>query len=254
MPNNQMSEFTRLAFKEGEGLGTGYEYYAKYAVLKRYLKERSNGRMLIAGLPEKYGYSLDFTYYAFFFGNQLTVMDDRSDHILTHKKLLNQLSRTQPTSSVDYHIINNWAFVPRSDLYDLALSCEVFQRLNQSDKKSFAKFLGDIAERVAVFAPNAENSSHVSVSGLKTASLTELINGFSKYFKIESSGFLDMPPFPPGIHHSNYSDKQREELGPKIELVSQVLKTWYHLVESNVSKLNSTHRFHHIVYIVGSKR
>jgi hypothetical protein len=253
MPNSQIINFIKLAFKEGEGLGTGYEYYAKYAVLRHYLREGFTGKMLIAGLPEKYGYSLDFTYYASLFGSKLTVMDDRSSRLSTHKELLHELFDDHTSFGIKHHVINNWASIPKSELYDLALSCEVFQRLNQTDKKNFAKFLGGIAKRVAIFAPNAENSSHVSVSGLKTVGLMELINAFSS-FKIKSSGFLDMPPFPPGIHHSNYSKEQRETLGPKIEFIGHGLKVWYHLVESKISKLTSIHPFHHIVYVVGSKR
>ena len=50
-----------LALAEGEGVGTAYEYFAKRLHLARWLKgTKPPQHILIAGLPEKYGASLDF--------------------------------------------------------------------------------------------------------------------------------------------------------------------------------------------------
>src|SRR5580700_9365502 len=50
-----------FALAEGEGVGTAYEYVAKRRVMKPLFERVSAGsRVLIAGLPEKYGTSLDF--------------------------------------------------------------------------------------------------------------------------------------------------------------------------------------------------
>src|SRR5262252_6719711 len=50
-----------LALAEGEGVGTAYEYFAKRLILTRWLAKLPQARsLLIAGLPEKYGSSLDF--------------------------------------------------------------------------------------------------------------------------------------------------------------------------------------------------
>ena len=46
---------------EGEGLGTAYEYYAKFRKLENFINSiKKPKRILIAGLPEKYGLSMDF--------------------------------------------------------------------------------------------------------------------------------------------------------------------------------------------------
>jgi len=61
LPRRSISSLYPLALAEGEGLGTAYEYYAKRLVLAQWLAGLPlPRRLLIAGLPEKYGSSLDF--------------------------------------------------------------------------------------------------------------------------------------------------------------------------------------------------
>ncbi|MGB9485744.1 MAG: hypothetical protein WCD04_06500, partial [Terriglobia bacterium] len=61
LPLRSINSLYPLALAEGEGIGTAYEYYAKRLVLARWLASlRPPRRLLIAGLPEKYGSSLDF--------------------------------------------------------------------------------------------------------------------------------------------------------------------------------------------------
>jgi hypothetical protein len=67
-----------LALAEGEGVGTAYEYYAKRLTLARWLKQVGRPvRMLVAGLPQKYGSSLDFLLLAEELGVAVTVVDER---------------------------------------------------------------------------------------------------------------------------------------------------------------------------------
>jgi hypothetical protein len=67
-----------LALAEGEGVGTAYEYYAKRLALGRWLKQVGRPvRMLVAGLPQKYGSSLDFLLLAEELGVAVTVVDER---------------------------------------------------------------------------------------------------------------------------------------------------------------------------------
>jgi hypothetical protein len=68
----------RLALAEGEGVGTAYEYFAKRLALGRWLKQVGRPvRMLVAGLPQKYGSSLDFLLLAEELGAEVTVVDER---------------------------------------------------------------------------------------------------------------------------------------------------------------------------------
>jgi len=78
MKNLTVKSLYPLALAEGEGVGTAYEYFAKRLALRRWLgKVPASPRLLIAGLPQKYGTSLDFFLLAAELGAQLTVADDR---------------------------------------------------------------------------------------------------------------------------------------------------------------------------------
>src|SRR5262245_1728914 len=83
-----------LALAEGEGIGTAYEYFAKRLTLTRWLASLPRPRsVLIAGLPEKYGSSLDF----FLLANELgvakaVIIDDRGPAL---EKLKQSLARTR---------------------------------------------------------------------------------------------------------------------------------------------------------------
>lgn len=253
MTDPLIEEYTRLAFLEGEGLGTAYEYYAKYSVLKSQLLKKKPSKILIAGLPEKYGYSLDFSRYAFSSGAELTVIDERRDRILTHKKLINKILPSNSQFNVNYLPIESWNHLPKLDSYDIALSCEVLQRLHDEDKKKYANFLGNTANAVAIFTPNAENKSHVTISGLNTLNINELVDIFSRYFIITSYGFLDMPPFPPGKLFSNITMNERVggKISNKIRFLGHSLELWYNLIEHGMFKMIPIRSFYHIVYLVG---
>ena len=61
LPFRTIKSLYPLALAEGEGVGTAYEYFAKRLVLSSWLaKLPTVRRLIIAGLPEKYGSSLDF--------------------------------------------------------------------------------------------------------------------------------------------------------------------------------------------------
>ena len=62
-----------------------------------------------------------------------------------------------------------------------------------------------LSPAVALFAPNGENPAHTNLSGLAGLSLQQLraLIGDSG-----RTGYIDMPPFPPGMTRS---DEQREQ-------------------------------------------
>ena len=65
---------------EGEGVGTAYEYYVKLRKLERFVNsiERPK-RILIAGLPERYGLSMDFFLLGQMLQAETVAIDERSD-------------------------------------------------------------------------------------------------------------------------------------------------------------------------------
>jgi nucleoside-diphosphate-sugar epimerase len=185
-----------LALAEGEGVGTAYEYLAKWRAIRTTLP--GVRRMLIAGLPEKYGSSLDFVDLAAALDAELLVIDEREEAL---SKLREAMLRAQLSPRVSFRCM---AFESLADLsassFDIALSCEVLQRLDDDGRTRFVRNLVRVAGRVALFAPNADNGAHATRSGLKAITLGDLHGVLrASGAAIERSGFVDMPPFPPGL-------------------------------------------------------
>ncbi len=92
--------------------------------------------------------------------------------------------------------------------FDFFVNCEVLQRVPSSVRQDYWQNWLRTAKAGVVFAPNAENLAHATHSKLKTVSLDELIEqAQAAGGEIIASGYLDLPPFPPGIKRS---DEQRE--------------------------------------------
>lgn len=240
--------FVLPAFLEEEGLGTAYEYYTKYQILKNSMLARHVNRLLIAGLPEKYGFSMDFTSYAIHSNAELTIMDDRPYKIAKHKLIMKKLFGKEAFDKVKYVYVKSWLKPPYTSFYDIALSCEVFQRFNEKEKESYVAFLGDSTNCIAIFVPNAANKAHATISKLKTVSLDELTNHFKLRFKINKRGYLDMPPSPPG----RYASRSHNNTLAK-RLSTQILEAWYWLIESTASNAIPVKRFYHLVYNIGER-
>ena len=70
-----------------------------------------------------------------------------------------------------------------------------------------------VGTAVALFMPNKANEAHVGISGLDGLHLHELRTllldgGAASGHALQASGYIDMPPFPPGITRS---EEQREQ-------------------------------------------
>lgn len=202
----------KLALAEGEGIGTAYEYFAKRLVLGPWLTSapRAN-RVIVAGLPEKYGSSLDF----FLIAQELraaevVAIDDRPEAIEKARTSLLAAQRTGELTGL------NTTFVVVSDLgklnelkgFDLYLGSEVLQRLGVGRREGYVQSLTNAGAPVAIFTPNADNPSHTSISGLSGLGLDEMCRLVEKRPTPAKVGYIDMPPFPPGITRSA---KQRSE-------------------------------------------
>lgn len=199
-----------LALAEEEGVGTAYEYYAKRLVLARWLKgQRSAREILIAGQPQKYGASLDFLQVAAELGAQVTILDNRSEAL---DKSAEGLARAQadgwfPDLSVKTVLVADLGLLAElSGQYDLALSSEVLQRIPAGDRPGYLSALRSRAKALALFCPNADNAAHTNISGLSGLHKEELETLLAD--TEATVGYIDMPPFPPGITRS---DAQREQ-------------------------------------------
>jgi len=173
----EMKNLYQIALIEGEGLGTAYEYHVKLRLIKKVLGDYQPKSILIYGLPEKYGYSMDFIYYGGMIGAKVSVYEKRAEKLRKHKQIIKKLGLPEPK------------YIDRASECDLLLSCEVAQR----DKKIIEAVKK--VKHAFVFVPNAHNKSHSKISKLKGLTSKEL----QEMFPDGQYGYVDMPPFPPGI-------------------------------------------------------
>jgi hypothetical protein len=212
LSNISIKSLYTYALAEGEGVGTAYEYFAKRLALGRWMDTRSAfprpQSMLVAGLPQKYGSSFDFWLLAEQWGAKLTIVDDREAALEKAKKSFAEaqkmgiLTKVSPT----FEHVADWEQM--SGKYNLCVSSEVLQRMPASTRPKYIHRLQLLAPHVALFSPNKDNKSHVGISGLDGLELDEL-QGLTNHAGWDTtSGYIDMPPFPPGITRT---DDQREQ-------------------------------------------
>lgn len=241
-----------LALAEGEGMGTAYEYFAKRLVLDDWLKSFTRPRrFLVAGLPEKYGASLDSILLAQELGaDEVTIVDDRSAALERLKQALSALDEAGVTLPVpEMVLISDWNDLPDTVTgIDMAISSEVIQRLSPDMRPRYIQQLRERADHLAIFTPNADNPAHTDRSGLGGLSLDEmakLVENPLDIRRIARTGYVDMPPFPPGITRS---EDQREQASTGLfeASVMRGLETYARaeaLIPASVRKRQS-----HIVY------
>jgi len=215
MGNNLLSDLSiktlyGLALAEEEGVGTAYEYYAKRLVLARWLKKRRPPQqILISGLPEKYGASLDFVQLAAELGAQVTILDDRPEALEKSEVCLARAKAQGwflDLTITSLQAVDLGQLAELSGEYDLAISSEVLQRISAGDRPGYLSRLRSQASTIAIFCPNAANPAHTNLSGLAGLYKEELSELLAD--PEATVGYIDMPPFPPGITRS---DEQREQ-------------------------------------------
>ena len=213
LPFRSIKSLYPLALAEGEGVGTAYEYFAKRLVLINWLAKLPRvRRLLIAGLPEKYGSSLDFLLIAQEMGvSDVTIVDERPPALdkgrqsLAAAQAVGELTGMQP----DYLLVNDVAhLVQLAAGFDLCLGSEVLQRLEATDQRQYVQRVANLAPFLALFAPNGDNPSHNNLSGLSSLKLSELSTIVRPLAGSVTLGYVDMPPFPPGLTRSNAQRSQ----------------------------------------------
>ncbi len=241
----------RMALREGEGFGTAYEYMVKRKLLCG-LFDRINPRsVLIFGLPEKYGASMDFILLGQEYGARITVVDDREFAIKKFREVMDALGGDKIiTSDVDVIFIDNLLKYRSDKSYDIALSMEVVQRFSGENRLEYLEKAVDLADNVLVFAPNAGNKAHANISGLDTLDLNDfknMVNRINQKIKIIDTGYIDMPPFFPGLKVSK-NKKENFIVGVTGRLLLCVLRVWYFL--EFLAPVPIKRRLSHIAYVV----
>jgi len=243
-------DYYAMALAEGEGAGTAYEYSAKERILRRTLAaSRPGGSVLIAGLPELYGYSLDCISIAERMDARVVVVDDRIERLESLRSIINSIPRICRPREIDYRRVSPLEKIgyQNGEEFRLAFSCEVIQRIPLKDRKKFLVALIRCSEIAAVFAPNGDNPQHAIRSGLQALNLSELMSAARGVGKLLNSGYVDMPPFPPGMKRT---DNQRDQVLSSTlhKIALHGLEKWC-LLEGFIPEFLQK-KFSHIVYIL----
>jgi len=254
LPLRSIKSLYRLALAEGEGVGTAYEYFAKRMVLRRWLAGCDGARrVLIAGLPEKYGSSLDFLLIAQELGAAEIVVIDELEGVL--EKNRRSLSAAQAGGDLtgvkpQYVRVSDLGGLEGiTGVFNLCLGSEVLQRLDPITRQQYVTNLKKLTMGLALFAPNADNPNHTNISGLSGLRLTELQALLDKAGIPASVGYIDMPPFPPGITRSE-EQRQQATNGRLEALVMWGLAYYARLERSFPSHWRQHHS--HIVYALNT--
>jgi hypothetical protein len=107
-----------------------------------------------------------------------------------------------------------------------------------------------VGTAVALFAPNAENTAHANLSGLATVKLGRMKTLFlqTPELTLETAGYIDMPPFPPGLMRT---EEQREQASSGLFEAAAMWGLGYYARLEQILPTSIRRRQSHIVYGMG---
>jgi len=254
VPLRSIKSLYRLALAEGEGIGTAYEYFVKRMVLRRWLAACGGApRILIAGLPEKYGSSLDFLLIAQELGAaEIVVVDEQEGALDKNRRSLVAAQEKGELMGIKPQYVRVSDLSRLGDMkgvFDLCLCSEVLQRLDPVRRQRYVTDLKNKTMWLALFAPNDDNPNHTKVSGLSGIRLTGLQTLLDKAGVPASVGYIDMPPFLPGITRSE--EQRQNATNGRLESVVMSGLAYYARLETSFPS-NWRQRHAHIVYALSS--
>jgi len=248
-----ISKFYPINLLEGEGVGQTYEYFVKWRVFNRFFKNRPFPKnILIAGLPSKYGLSLDLLMLANFFKCSATIIDEREENIERFKKIVLLLQKQNILSIKDISFVKVNSLVDLgkniTKKFDLVINSEVLQRLSPVDLKIFLQRLANLASLGIFFVPNKYNSGHIKLSKLATLGTEEVKRAINDRMKIVSKGYLDFPPFPPGLQRSETARQRAAD--SKLERIAMKSLEWWGIIEIFFPPFIKKRQSHIIYFII----
>lgn len=241
---------------EGEGLGSSYEYVNKLQKLERWFGNKMVDNMIVAGLPGKYGFNLDLILYFYLKGaKKIVVVDDRLERldqfgkILADKLLPKRLQLTVICRLVTSQQLTSPDFYKKQfGNVDLVVNSEVIQNWDPNRRKIWLNTICDMTTNLTVFVPNRGNLAHMRISKLKSLSVEELNGLFQRKVK---TGYLDMPPFPPGIKRNKEQKASLVSFNLFWLFAPNLLMIWMKLQDSLLSRWLPTRA--HLVYALYKK-
>jgi len=242
-----------VALVEGEGMGTAYEYSTKISVLSRFLSVAAVPHaMQVGGLPEAYGLDLGLALFAARHGCEVVVADDRLPVLESFSKMLQ--SRALPDYvDVDHfhvrHLDTLTSPTREADArFDLWVSTSAIQRLEGDGLKVYLAQVREKSRHAVLLAPNHSNRAHLTISGLAGFRLADLAQAcVGAGLQVHGSGYVDMPPFPPGLQRSAEAKERAVRSGPE-QLAMRALEVWAHLERFMPRSIQR--RWSHLVYVL----
>jgi hypothetical protein len=220
-----------VALFEGEGMGTAYEYSAKLKLLQRVVAAtRSPQSVFVGGLPEAYGVDVGLAFLAALHDCHVVVAEDR---LLARDAFEAALRSPAVTRWVDP---SRFTIRPLETLacptqagdpvYDLWVSTSSIQRIKGGGLDEYLAHVRDHARNAVLFVPNKDNRAHLTLTKMEGFRLAELADLCARAgLTVRGAGYVDLPPFPPGIKRSETAKAKAEE-SPVERLAMRVLEGW----------------------------
>jgi hypothetical protein len=209
--------------------------------------------LLVFGLPEKHGYDLDLLLVAQQAGASLTIGEDRPETLQQLRDALDALpdpSLRQHVELVQTDSLTDWRAIEGRH-FDWLISTAAVQRLPDAEIVTYVQNASRCADYCLLFIPNLGNRAHLTLSGLRGLDREQAVSLCERADvpdrpRVLSSGYCDIPPFPPGLQRS--SAAKENALHSPIEIAAMRVLEWWCLAErwmpSAVQK-----RWAHLVYV-----
>jgi len=188
MVTSDEKKLLALTYAEYEGIGTWYEYLAKYRLFSRINNPK---KVLLAGIPQEYGIAADTILFAIH-GAELTVLDNRKEKLNEFKEIAKKFNAKVKT--VLCKTLEKFPF--KSDSFDIVVNTEAIQRV-KNPQNMIQEMERVSKNHVFVFAPNAYYYAHYLITKIITFKLSELVK--MSRLKLVNKGYLDRPPWPAGV-------------------------------------------------------
>lgn len=198
-----------LALWEGEGLGTAYEYSVKLKLLRRVVSAvGSPRRVFIGGLPEAYGVDLSLALLAEWYDCQVVVAEDREPLLQTFFRGLEAppLAGWIDPKRFEMRLLETLArpTLPGDEPFDLWVTTSSIQRLDAAGREAYMAQVRATARSAVIMVPNKDNRAHATITHIDGIYLPELVALCQHSgLVVREAGYLDLPPFPPGITRSD---------------------------------------------------
>jgi hypothetical protein len=210
-------------------MGTAYEYFSKLRVMQAAFKDAPAPRsLLVLGLPEKHGYDLDLLLVAQQTQAALTICEDRPEILSRLRAALDALpdpSLGAQVELVQIDSLTDWATIEGRH-FDWLISTAAVQRLPDAEIVVYLENARRYADYCLLFVPNLDNRAHLTLSGLRGLGRYQAVALCERAgASVFSSGYCDIPPFPPGLQRSSEA-KENAMRSPVETLAMRVLQWW----------------------------